>query len=171
MKTLLIVDMLFDFIDPEGKLYIGPVTDSLVPEVKLRLEKYRAAGDTVIFICDHHLEDDREFELFPPHSIEGSRGSKIIAELTPREGERVIYKRRYSGFFGTDLDLTLREKEIKELELAGCLTNICIFYTSADARALGYPVTVMKKAVASSDPEAHRFALKEMENTLGVKII
>lgn len=171
MKALLIVDMLVDFIDPEGALYIGPAANELVPEVKARLEKFRAAGDLVIFICDHHLEDDREFEMFPPHSLEGSGGDEIVAELAPQSGERIIYKRRFSAFFGTDLDLSLREKGVTELEIAGCLTNICVLYSAADARAINYKVTVMEKAVASPDQDAHRFALQEMKKTLGVNLI
>lgn len=171
MEALLVVDMLVDFIDPKGALYIGPVTEKLVEGVKARLDEHRAAGNPVFFICDHHLEDDKEFKMFPPHSLKGSGGAQVVAELAPQDGERVVYKRRFSGFFGTDLDLSLREKEITAIEIAGCLTNICVLYSSADARALNYQVTVYEKAVASPDQDAHRFALKELKNTLGVNLI
>ncbi len=170
MKALIVVDMLVDFIDPDGALYIGPVAEDLVSEVGAKLESSRADGDMVIYICDRHLESDREFEIFPPHSVEGSGGDQIIEKLAPQPGERVISKRRFSAFFGTDLDLTLREKEITEIELVGCVTNICILYTAMDARALNYRVDVSPGAVASFDREAHNFALKEMEKTLGVNL-
>lgn len=170
MKALLVVDMLVDFIDSKGALYIGPVAESLVDNVQQRLEEYRSSGDMVIYICDRHHEDDREFEIFPPHSLEQDDGSDIISTLAPRKGERVIPKRRFSAFFGTDLDLTLREKGISEIELAGCVTNICILYTAADARNFNYKVTVHKNAVASFDQEAHQFSLQEMEKTLGANL-
>ncbi len=168
MRALLVVDMLVDFIDPGGALYIGPVAESLVAGVKARLDSYRASGDLIIFICDHHLEDDHEFQMFPAHGIEGSGGEEIFPELSPHSSERIIAKRRFSAFFGTDLDLTLREKSVNEIEITGCVTNICILYTSADARALNYKVTVPQNAVASFDQDAHNFALQEMEKTLGV---
>lgn len=171
MKALLVIDMLVDFIDREGALYIGPDADKLVPAVKTRIDSYRSAGGMVIYICDRHLEDDSEFNMFPPHSLEDSGGDQIIDQVKPAAGERVIYKRRFSSFFGTDLDLTLREKGITDLELAGCVTNICILYTAADARMLNYNVCLSKQAVASFDQDAHRFALQEMEKTLGVKFI
>jgi len=171
MKALLIVDMLFDFINPKGSLYIGSTAQDIIPEVKNSLEKYRSEGDLVIYLCDHHLEDDREFEMFPPHSLQGSGGAEIIADLAPLPHERVIYKRRFSAFFGTDLDLTLRDKGISEIELVGVCTNICILYTAALARMLSYRVSVPVKAVASFDQEAHNFALQEMKNTLGVNLI
>jgi len=170
LKALLVIDMLVDFIDPKGALYIGPVADDLISGVAERVEDFRKAGDPVIYICDRHMEDDHEFEMFPAHSLAGSVGSEVVDALAPRPGERVIHKRRYSAFFGTDLDLTLREKEVTELELSGCVTNICILYTAADARNLNYQVTVYKKAVNGFDPQAHRFALQEMEKTLGAKI-
>ncbi|MFO8191713.1 MAG: isochorismatase family cysteine hydrolase [Bacillota bacterium] len=171
LKALLVVDMLVDFIDPEGALYIGSSGEDLVPAVRAKLDQFRSAGQPIIFICDHHLEDDSEFAMFPPHSLSGSKGAEIIPGLALVAGERVIYKRRYSAFFGTDLDLTLREKEISDIELVGCVTNICILYTAAHARMLGYNVTVPVAAVAGFDPEAHRFALQEMEKTLGVTLV
>lgn len=171
MKALLIVDMLADFIYPEGALYLGPSADALITGVRSRLEEYRNEGDLIIYLCDRHPEDDQEFDMFPPHSLEGSKGSDIIAELAPQAGERIISKRRFSAFCGTDLDLTLREKGITDLELTGCVTNICILYTAADARMLNYRVSVSEKAVASFDSQAHSFALQEMEKTLGVTLI
>lgn len=171
MKALLIVDMLVDFIEPQGALYIGAQADQLTQAVKERLTDYRAGKDLIIYICDRHLADDREFEMFSPHSLEGAAGAEIVKDLKPLPTERVIHKRRYSAFFGTDLDLTLRENGITEVELVGCVTNICILYTAAEARMLNYSVRVAEKAVASFNPEAHRFALQEMKNTLGVKLI
>jgi len=171
MKALIIVDMVYDFIDSKGALYIGPVAEEVVSQVKKRLEEYRSKGLPVIYTNDRHIKDDIEFELFPAHSIHGSGGDEVITELSPGPDERVIDKRRFSAFVGTDLDITLRDKGIEEIELAGVVTNICILYTAAMARMYGYKVTVSQKAVASFDQEAHNFALKEMEKTLGITII
>lgn len=170
MKALLVIDMLNDFIRPEGALYIGPAAAKVVPVVGSRLDHFRKNKDPVIFICDRHRSDDLEFEMFPPHCLEGESGGKVIAELAPRSGERIVYKRRYSAFFGTELDLTLREYGLTELELTGVVTNICVLYTAADARMLNYRVTVNAGAVAGIDEQSHRFALQEMEKTLGVTV-
>lgn len=40
--------------------------------------------------------------------VDGTPGMDIYPELTPASGEHVIKKHRYSGFFGTDLDIILR---------------------------------------------------------------
>ena len=170
MKALLVIDMLNDFLLPEGKLSIGESGMSIVPSVKDAICQSRLRQEKVIYICDDHWPDDAEFLMFPPHCIEGSEGAKVHHELSPQEGDLVIKKRRYSAFYATMLDLALRELGIKELVLVGVCTNICVFYTAFEARTLGYEVTVIEDAVATFDPEAHAFALKEMKNVLGVKI-
>lgn len=170
-KALLVIDMLDDFLKEDGALTIGD-GKAVTQNVKSRLEEWRSEeGGPVIYIMDRHRPDDAEFQMFPPHCIEGERGAEVIAELAPRKEDFLIYKRRYSAFFGTDLDLTLRELEVNELELVGVCTQICVLYTAADARMLNYGVTVRRKCVDSFDREAHRFALREMEKTLGVKVL
>ena len=106
-----------------------------------------------------------------PHCLAGKAGAEVIDELTPQKGDYIIYKRRYSAFFCTDLDLTLRELGVTEIELVGVCTQICVLYTAADARMLNYDVTVQKEYVDSFDKKAHDFALSEMEKTLGVKVL
>ena len=113
----------------------------------------------------------QEFKMFELHCVKGTTGGEIVDILAPKPGDYIIPKRRYSAFFGTDLDAYLRELGISELILVGVCTNICVLYTAADARMLNYDVTVVKDCVSSFDEKAHDFALNEMENTLGVQIV
>lgn len=170
MKALLVIDMLEDFINPRGKLYCGKSAEKIVPFIKKEIENTRKKGIPIIYICDRHLPSDPEFKMFPAHCVVNTPGAEIINELFPKEDEYVIFKRRFSGFFQTDLDLTLRELKVSDLILTGVCTNICVLYTAADARMLNYNVTVLKNCVASYDKKAHNFALKEMEKVLGVQI-
>ncbi len=172
-RALLVVDMLNDFIQEDGALSVGPAGKEIIPHIKDKLKDYRKNGEFIFFVVDQHLSDDGEFTMFPPHCLKGEKGAELVSELRPENSsqEIVIPKRRFSAFYGTDLDLTLREKGIEKMELTGVCTNICIIYTAADARMREYEVEVNPSTVASFDEEAHRFALKEMENTLGVKVI
>lgn len=168
--ALLVIDMLRDFVQAGGALYIGPAAEEVKPRVAEHVALARKEGRPVIYVCDRHRPDDAEFGMFPAHCIEGTPGAEVVPELTPAAGEIIIPKRRYSGFFGTDLDATLREKGVDELWLTGVCTNICVLYTAADARMRGYKVTVWREAVASFSEAAHAFALEEMEKTLGCRI-
>lgn len=170
-KALIIIDMLNDFVEEGGALEVGEVGRRIIPVIARALERARAEKWPVVYLCDQHQPTDREFEIFPSHCLAGTHGGEVCLELVPQEGEFVIPKRRYSGFYGTDLDLTLRELGVDELVLAGVCTNICVLYTAADARMRHYEVSVLKDGVASFDQKAHQFALQEMEKTLGAKLV
>lgn len=171
MKALLIIDMLKDFIDEGGALETGPAGRDIISFIKDKIEEYREEGYPIIYICDNHEIDDKEFDMFPPHCVAKTEGSQVIDDFSVLEEDKIIKKRRYSAFYGTDLDLYLREKGVDEISLVGVNTNICVLYTAADARNISYRVNVYKDGVASFDSEAHEFSLKEIENTLGCSII
>ena len=162
--------MLNDFIREDGKLYIGDGGGKIILPIQKELERFRKEKNLVFYICDHHQSNDKEFNLFPPHCLSGTEGANIIEELKPLKNDFIIHKRRYSGFFQTDLDVSLREEGVIELELVGVCTNICVLYTAVSARMLNYKVTVLKDAVASFDQGAHDFALKQMKDVLGVEV-
>lgn len=170
-KALIVIDMLYDFVDPQGNLYCGLQGSAIISRVETLLQQARNAGVPVIFIADRHLPADPEFDMFPNHCVEDTKGADIIESLRPQGGERVITKRRYSAFFATDLDLTLRELGISELVLVGVCTNICVLYTAADARMLAYKVVVPSDAVASFDQGAHEWSLNQLETVLGCHVV
>ncbi|HQE25839.1 MAG TPA: isochorismatase family cysteine hydrolase [Candidatus Atribacteria bacterium] len=170
MKALLVIDLLNDFVHPQGALFVGERAKEVITFSQEIISEYRKENIPIIYVCDSHRPDDQEFTLFPPHSIEGSWGGKVTEALTPQAGDYIIPKRRFSAFFGTSLDLLLREKKIEQLEIVGVCTNICVLYTSAGARMLNYQVVVREKGVTSFDLAAHEWALREMKNTLGVEV-
>ncbi len=169
--AFLIIDMLNDFV-LEGAPLEVPSTRTIIPFVRRKLEEARKAELPVIFICDHHREGDPEFERmdWPPHAIGGTRGAHVIDELKPQAGEIIIKKTTYSGFFQTGLHDTLRGLGATDLRVTGCVTNICILYSVADAVMRGYSVKVFKEGVAGLNPQEHEFALQQMRDVLGVKI-
>jgi len=98
-RALLVIDMLNDFILPQGSLTVGPAGEEIVPLIAQKIAEFREAGQAVIYICDNHKADDPEFAMFPPHCIVGTPGAEIIGALAPQRGELIIPKRRYSAFF------------------------------------------------------------------------
>lgn len=168
--AVIVIDMLNDFIRPDGLLYV-PGSERLIEPIARRLEEARAAGDAVIHTCNHHLPDDEEFKIFGRHGVLGSVGSEVISELALQPGDRLVPKRRYSAFFCTELLLSLRELRVEEVEITGVVTNICVYFTAADARNLAYPVTVHGSRVAGLDQRTHEFALEQMVSVLGVNVL
>jgi len=168
--ALIIIDMLNDFVRDDGALVV-PGAASLVPNQVRILNAARKRKMLVVYLTDSHLPDDPEFRMWPPHAVTGTTGAEVIQELAPQKGDRVIPKRRYSGFFGTDLDLTLREAGVETLILVGVLTDICVMYTSADASALNYRVIVVSDATGSTNARNHEFAIEHMKRVHGVSVV
>jgi nicotinamidase/pyrazinamidase len=171
-QALVVIDMLNDFVLSGAPLEV-PENRSIIPALQQRLAKARAEQTPVIFVSDAHAADDREFERmgWPPHAVAGTPGAKIIDELCPLPSEYLVEKTTYSGFYQTNLEPLLEELQVEELVLTGCVTNICILYTAADAVMRGYLVSVPRDSVADLDPAAGRYAMEQMEQVLGVTVV
>jgi len=172
MKTaLLIIDMLNDFVREGAPLEV-PATRTIVPALQERLATARVAEVPVIYICDAHEPDDPEFARmgWPPHAVKGTPGAAVVAELAPRASDHIVEKTAYSGFHLTGLEEKLRALGITDLVLTGCVTNICILYTAYDAVIRGFRAVVPANCVAPLDPGDGEFALRQMEQVLGVTV-
>ena len=171
-KALLIIDMLNDFVLQGSPLEV-PDAQGIIPHIKKQIKMARKNNSAVIYICDSHEHNDQEFIRmgWPPHALAGSEGAQVIDSLEPLPQDRIISKKSYSGFFDTELDIVLKENNISELLVTGCVTNICVLYTVADAVQRGYKVSVLKDCVAGLNQQEHEFALRQMENVLGAHIL
>lgn len=129
-----------------------------------------AAGVPVIFCNDAHVRGlDRELELWGEHGIAGE--SRIFPEVEVGEGDIVIPKRRYSGFFQTDLDLTLRELGVTTVIAVGADTNICVLHTLADAYFNNYASVVVTDATMTFLCGTQEGALEHCEKCYGSHLV
>ena len=164
--AVLVVDMLNDFVDPEGKMPLDG-GEVLFPPHHALLEAARAAGARVIWVCDTHAPDDREFDKRAVHCLTGTWGAEIPEALGPLPSEERVYKRRYSGFFETDLDLRLRERGIRSLVVTGVVTNICVRSTCHDAFFRGYEVVVPEECVMATGDREQASSLYDIDTHYG----
>ena len=169
-KALVIIDMLNDFVLPRAPLEV-PDTRKIIPCIEREIIMARTEDYPIVYVCDSHAPDDREFQIWPRHCVKGTKGAQVVDELEPEPKDTVVEKTTYSGFFNTRLEEVLKSLGATELIITGCVTNICILYTSSDAVLRGYSVTVPKDCVAGLNKEDHEFALRQMEKVLKVKLI
>ncbi len=101
-------------------------------------------------------------------NVEGSIYAEILPELAPQGDEPVVVKRRYSGFYGTDLEVVLRGLGAETLFICGVNTNNCVLATVYDAFSRDFRIVVLSDACGSMNGEEyHRFALLEIDAALG----
>ncbi len=65
--------------------------------------------------------------------IRDTWNTEILPALKPEPGDVVIYKHRFSGFFETELDATLKKMGVVQLVVTGCTTSVCVESTIRDA--------------------------------------
>ena len=129
----------------------------------------RHADIPVIFVQEVHRPDMVDFgrELDGQedvHCIEGVKTTEIAAEdVDFRPGDYHVPKRRYSAFFGTDLEILLKGLKVETLILTGGLTDVCVHYTFVDGHQHNYYCRVIEDCVGGSSQEAHESALRAME--------
>lgn len=168
-SALIIIDMVFDFTDPKGKVYYED-NAKILPKVQEALEFCRNNDILVIFIQHRHRKDkpDKNLVGMRPNCIEGTGGEMIDPSLkVDQKKDYVIQKRRYSAFFGTDLDLVLREHDIKYLIMVGTKTNCCVRATVTDAYYLDYYPIVLSDCVCTNSDLVNEVHLTDIEKYLG----
>lgn len=171
-EALLVIDMLNDFVREGAPLEV-PDTRKILPAVREEVRKAHAAGNPVIFLCDTHAPDDKEFRKFgwPPHGVKGTKGAEVVEELRPGPGDIVVHKTTYSSFEGTELNPILQRLGVGGVRLTGCVTHICILFTAYESVLRDYAVTVVRNGVAGIAKEDHDAALRIMKNVMGANVI
>ncbi len=130
--------------------------EKIIPATRTLLEKCRGLSIPVIFACDSFLERDFIFEgRMKPHSIRGTPGSKPLKELEPQDGDIILEKRRFSAFFKTDLDQTLRTLGVDTVAVGGINTHFCVLATAFDAVCNDFHTIILEDVSAAFKKEIH----------------
>lgn len=142
--------------------------ESRRPKVAALIADCRERGVPVVFIQEVHkaslVDIGRELDgAEGPHCIEGDADTELAGWLEPRPEEFIVRKRRYSAFFGTELEIVLKAYKAETLLLVGGLTDVCIHYTAVDAHQHDYRVKVLTDCVGGSSQPAHDAALSAIE--------
>ena len=80
--------------------------------------------------------------------------------IKPLPKEKVVPKRRYSAFYATDLELSLRTMKVSQVVVAGLFTNVCVEATVRDAFMRDFFVFLPADACSSLNEELHLGSLR-----------
>ncbi len=156
--AVIVVDMLEDNYRPdrdgtrEEEKIIGPVRDFLA--------KARKRAMPVVFACDSFFEGDFLFGgRMKVHALRGTEGVQPLRELERQETDVVLEKRRFSAFFKTDLDQTLRTLGCDTVAVCGIQTQFCVLATAFDALCHDFRTVILEDACAAPRLELHEALL------------
>lgn len=184
-SALVVVDMLYDFIDGAMACLNAKEAVEKTAEFIDGLEA-QESGDgeeitgmfPVLFVCDRHPAGHCSFVEnggpWPAHCVEGTRGAAIHDRLMPYVTEELTFfkgcdvdREQYSGWEGVNragqpVSEVLDLLDIRNIYVCGIATEYCVKATAEDLLAAGKNVTVIREALAFVDREGHEKALGEM---------
>ncbi len=184
-SALVVVDMLYDFID--GSLACQNADNAVKKTIGFIDSQTKGQGgedheilDTfpILFIRDHHPADHSSFKeqggIWPPHCVAGTRGGDIHEDLMPYVREELTFDKgcdkaveQYSGFEGMNnagqsLGEILELLDTTDVYVCGIATEYCVRNTCEDLMKAGYKVRLLKDCLAYVDHDGHLKALDEM---------
>ena len=162
--------LLIDFINPldfpgAEKLAPGAVRAARATmRLRERMDREKVA---VVYANDNYGVWQSDFHGLVSQCLQREDASGDIARLlAPRATDITLLKPRHSAFYGSPLELLLKQMGARELVLCGLAADICVQLTAADAFLRGYGVWVPADCTAAETPQAKAAALKYMAKIL-----
>ena len=147
-RALIVIDVQESF--RQQPLWAAISNPGIAGQVQRLVGQARSGGDLIIWVL--HTEPGTG-TVFDP----ASGHVRLMAGLTPVAGEPVITKTSHNAFTTTNLQQLLTIRAIRDLVICGIRTEQCCETTARVASDLGYEVTFVIDATATS-PIAHRDA-------------
>ena len=160
------------------KNYVKGVPEAVETMTRL-LAEARRAGITIVHIrVVERNETDSAVWLSrhytKPHRVgarrDGTPGAEFHPALLPVKDEIVLVKSRYSAFYKTGLEKTLRDRGIDSVLLTGIASNVCVEATATDAFQREFWTIIVSDCVAARDPEEQERALRDAERNWGIVV-
>lgn len=141
--ALIVMDMLNDFTNKKGALYV-PGSEMLIENIN-RLQK---RFDSVLFMKDSHTENDPEFKRHGKHCISGTWGSQIDPGIIARDTAIEVEKPALSMFSNRTAYTQLSNDGVTILCLSGVAIEYSILESALDAIKFGFRVFLVTDAIA-----------------------
>jgi nicotinamidase-related amidase len=165
------IDMQVDFFLPHPRLTRNRL--QLATNVNALATIARRNGSHVIWVKQVFATDLHDAPLEVKKGghrivIEDTDGAKLLSEIEVGPSDSTLIKKRYSAFFGTNLDSILGSLACERIVVAGVNTHACVRATVIDAYQRDYDVLLAKDCIDSYDEQHHSISMRYMDGKLGV---
>jgi isochorismate hydrolase len=171
-SALLVIDMQRFFTDSKSHAFV-PGSGAIMPNVQKLIGAYRKKGLPVIFTRHAFLPKEDPGILgkwWRDVLRDGDEFAELDQRLSPKMGELVLRKNRYSAFTNPKLEKTLRKNDVSQLVITGVLTHLCCESTARDAFMRDFEVYFAVDANATDDEELHSATLQTLSNGFAVPV-
>jgi nicotinamidase-related amidase len=158
--AIIVVDMLKDNLKESSRNPYYGEGKAIIPNLQKLIEEGRKRKFPIVFACDSFLEGDFIFKgRMKIHSLRGTQGAEVIDDLKPEPKDIILPKRRFSAFFKTDLDQTLRMLGVDTVVVTGITTEVCVLMTVMDGLSHDFSAIILEDCTASRNKEFHQGCL------------
>lgn len=151
------------FLIVDMQEYFRGIASPIIPNLVELLHAWRQSGLPVIFTRHAHESAEKDAGMLANWwgdlIIDGTPDAEILSELAPHAADKIVHKNRYSAFFQTDLNAHLQHLGIRQLIIAGVMTNLCCETTARDAFVHDYEVFFLVDGTATLSDHYHRATL------------
>jgi nicotinamidase-related amidase len=158
--AIIVVDMLKDNLKESPRNPYLQEGRAIFPNLQRLLKESRKRSFPIIFACDSFLEGDFIFKgRMKVHALRGTKGAEVVDDLKPEPTDIILPKRRFSAFFKTDLDQTLRLLGVDTTVVTGITTEVCVLMTVMDSLSHDFSAILLEDCSASRSKEFHETCL------------
>ena len=148
--------------------YFERLEEVALPNMQRLQAAFRKAGIEVMYTVIESLTRDGrdrslDYKITGFHVPKGSWDAKVLDAIAPEGDEIVLPKTSSSVFISTNIDYVLRNLGVRQLVIAGLVTDQCIESAVRDACDLGYLVTLVTDACATYSQERHDSTLRAIK--------
>ncbi|MFM0291179.1 hydrolase [Paraburkholderia megapolitana] len=147
---------------------LAPRSGAEVAAVGTRLAaRFRTAGAPVVLVNVAFAADFGDALKQPVDKVAHPRGElpanfSTLVEGLAHASDILVTKHQWGAFYGTDLDVQLRRRNVKTVVLAGIATNFGVESTARQAYEHGYEVVIAENATTSVSDAMHAFAVNNI---------
>lgn len=177
--AILIIDMQRAFVEPGQPLCVAGAA-ATVPALVQAVASVRERGGQVIWVRREYAADGSDMEAFRREQMRragtlgvmahGSYGVEPVDGLAGEPADHVVIKKRFSGFFQTDLHDYLTAHGIDTVLVTGTQTPNCVRGTAFDAVNYDYRTIVLADCTSSQTPAVQQANLTDMANA-GIEVV
>jgi nicotinamidase-related amidase len=168
------VHLLIDMVNPldfRGAERLFPAALAAARQIRALKNRLRAAAVPTVYVNDNFGHWELGFrELVAHYRRPGTRAAALLEHIAPEPGDHFILKPKHSAFYATSLEVLLARWGARQLILTGIAANICVLFTADDAHMRDYKLIVPADCVASEEPEATDWTLRQLRTVMDADV-
>jgi len=181
--ALILIDFINEIVHDNGKLASKGYSDfvkenDVFQNLSFAIQKARENNILIVHVkvgfSENYNEQPKSSPLFgKANEFQvlklNSWATEFHEQIDVKDSDIILTKHRVNAFYGTPLDLILKNNKISSILVAGVATDLAVSNAVRDAHDRDYQVTILEDCCAAANGEDHETALLSLKKVAAVK--